>query len=142
MVTLDISQEVSAPGETPVGNPNPNVATRSAKTAVVVASGDSIVLGGLIRETGSRSTTGLPLLSKIPILGAFRHADASPQRTELVLMITPRIVSDTAQAREVTDELRRKLPSLEASCSDATATRRRFRPAAPPAQNAVGRFER
>ena len=60
------------------------------------------------------SSSGLPLLSKIPVLGAlFGHQDVTKDRTELILMITPRIVSDTAQAREVTDELRRKLPALE-----------------------------
>ena len=114
MVTLDISQEVSAPGDTPAGNPNPNVATRSAKTAVVVASGDSIVLGGLIRENSTRSTSGLPLLSKIPILGGiFGSQTLSLERTELVMMVTPKIVNDVAQARQVTEELRQKLPTLE-----------------------------
>lgn len=114
MVTLDISQEVSAPGDTPTGNPNPNVATRSAKTAVVVASGDSIVLGGLIRENSSRSTSGLPLLSKIPILGGiFGSQTLSLERTELVMMVTPKIVNDVSQARQVTEELRLKLPTLE-----------------------------
>ena len=114
MVTLDISQEVSAPGDTPTGNPNPNVATRSAKTAVVVASGDSIVLGGLIRENSSRSTSGLPLLSKIPILGGiFGSQTLSLERTELVMVVTPKIVNDVSQARQVTEELRLKLPSLE-----------------------------
>ncbi len=114
MVTLDINQEVSAPGETPPGNPNPNVNTRSAKTSVVVASGDSIVIGGLIRENSSRSTSGLPLLSKIPILGGIFGAQTLRlERTELVMMVTPKIVNDVSQARQVTEELRLKLPSLE-----------------------------
>jgi general secretion pathway protein D len=90
------------------------VNSRSAQTTVVVASGESIVLGGLIREDNGRGTAGIPLLSKIPILGAaFGTQSFNRKRTELVLIITPRIVSDTAQAREVTDELRRKLPALE-----------------------------
>jgi general secretion pathway protein D len=72
------------------------------------------VLGGLISEDKGRTSTGVPLLSKIPILGAaFGQQGFSRQRTELILVITPRIVSDTAQAREVTDELRKKLPTLE-----------------------------
>jgi general secretion pathway protein D len=83
-------------------------------TSVVVASGDSIVLGGLIREDGGNSSTGVPLLSKIPILGAaFGSQSYSKRRTELVLIITPRVVSDNKQALEVTEELRRKLPALE-----------------------------
>jgi general secretion pathway protein D len=113
LVTLDINQEVSVPGDTPPGNPNPNVNARSAQTTVVVASGETIVLGGLIQENNQRTTTGLPLLSKIPILGAaFGSQTFTKSRTELILVITPHIVSDAAQAREATEELRRKMPSL------------------------------
>jgi len=116
LVTLEVNQEVSSadPGSITTTNPNPDVFSRSAQTSVVVASGESIVLGGLISEDRSRSSSGVPLLSKIPILGAaFGQQTFNRQRTELVLVITPRIVSDTAQAREVTDELRKKLPTLE-----------------------------
>lgn len=114
MVTLDINQEVSEAGEAPANNPNPNVATRSAKTSVVVASGESIVLGGLIRENNRRTSAGLPLLSKIPIIGgAFGFQEMRLARTELVMVVTPKIVSDPSQARQVTEELRQKLPSLE-----------------------------
>ena len=116
LVTLEVNQEVSVPdpGSTSANNPNPSVNSRSAQTTVVVASGESIVLGGLIREDNGRATAGLPLLSKIPILGAaFGTQSFTKRRTELVLIITPRIVSDTTQAREVTEEFRRKLPGLE-----------------------------
>ncbi len=116
MVTLEINQEVSQPKASAFGGTgaNPDVSTRNAKTSVVVANGESIVMGGLIRENTVTTSSGLPLLSKIPVLGAlFGHQDITKDRTELMLMITPRIVSDTSQAREVTDELRRKLPTLE-----------------------------
>ncbi len=114
LVTLEVNQEVSVPGETPAGNPNPNVNSRSAQTTVVVGSGETVVLGGLISEDNGRSTRGLPFLSKIPILGAaFGTQSFRRSRTELVLVITPRIISDTTQAREATQEIRRKLPSLE-----------------------------
>jgi general secretion pathway protein D len=116
LVTLDVNQEVSVPdpNSTSTANPNPTVNSRSAQTTVVVASGEAIVLGGLIREDNTRGTAGIPLLSKIPILGAaFGTQSIGRKRTELVLVITPRIVSDTAQAREVTEELRRKVPALE-----------------------------
>jgi general secretion pathway protein D len=124
MVTLEINQEVSqAKAPTGAGNPNPDVGTRSAKTSVAVASGESIVLGGLIREENTRTSSGVPLLSKIPVLGAlfgFQTLDMS--RTELVMVVTPKIVSDTAQARQVTEELRRKLPSLEGMLPKSPAT--------------------
>jgi general secretion pathway protein D len=116
LVTLEVNQEVSSPDFTTVNavNPNPTVNSRSAQTTVVVGSGESIVLAGLIREDSGRSSVGVPLLSKIPILGAaFGSQSTTRNRTELVLVITPRIVSDTAQARQATEELRRKLPALE-----------------------------
>ena len=123
MVTLEINQEVSEPGVAAAGNPNPDVATRNAKTSVQVASGESIALGGLIRENRLRQNSGIPLLSKIPVLGAlFGSQHFSRTRTELVLVVTPKIVSDTSQARDVTDELRRKLPSLEGLLPKAPKT--------------------
>jgi general secretion pathway protein D len=115
LVTLEVNQEVSSADPTTIteANPNPNVNSRSAQTTVVVASGETIVLGGLIREDNQRGTSGLPLLSKIPILGAaFGSQNFSAKRTELILVITPHIVSDATQAREATEELRRKMPSL------------------------------
>jgi len=116
MVTLELNQEVSDadPASITNLNPNPTVATRNAKTSVQVASGESVVLGGLIQENSGRTSSGIPLLSKIPILGAvFGTQHVTRTRTELVLMVTPKIVSDTVQARQVTEELRQKLPSLE-----------------------------
>jgi general secretion pathway protein D len=114
LVTLEVNQEVSeALPITVVGNPNPDVLTRNAKTSVVVASGESIVLAGLIRENNKRGSSGLPLLSKIPIIGAvFGSQSVDTTRTELVLIITPKIVNNPQQARDVTDEFRKKLPSL------------------------------
>jgi general secretion pathway protein D len=114
LVTLEVNQEVSAPSSTPtVINPNPDISTRSAKTSVVVASGESIALGGLIREVVTYDSTGIPLLSKIPLIGAaFGTQSFNRERTELVLVITPKIISDPAQAREATEELKQRLPSL------------------------------
>jgi general secretion pathway protein D len=117
LVTLEVNQEVSVPDTTVAttpANPNPNVNSRSAQTTVVVASGDSIVLGGLIREDNNTGSQGIPLLSKIPVLGVlFGTQSLIKKRTELVLIITPRIISDSVQAREATMELRKKLPALE-----------------------------
>ncbi len=117
LVTLEVNQEVSQPKPGTGGtasNPNPDVTTRNAKTSLVVASGESIVLAGLIRESTGRSSSGLPLLSKIPIIGAaFGSQHLTRDRTELVLLITPKIVSDSSQARQVTEELRGKLPLLK-----------------------------
>jgi general secretion pathway protein D len=122
LVTLDVNQEVSVPAnDATAANPNPTVNSRSAQTTVVVASGESIVLGGLIREDSGRGSAGVPLLSKIPVLGAlFGVQTIRRNRTELILVITPRIVSDSAQAREVTEEFRRKLPGLQGVLPERT----------------------
>jgi general secretion pathway protein D len=115
LVTLEVNQEVSEANKSSITptNPNPDVQTRNAKTSVVVASGESIVLGGLIREVKSYDSTGIPLLSKIPLVGAlFGSQNYHRLRTELLLVITPKIVNDPVQAREVTQELRQKLPAL------------------------------
>ena len=115
LVTLEMNQEVSQADKSTVtlANPNPDVNTRNIKTSVVVASGETIALGGLIREITGYSSTGIPLLSKIPLIGAaFGSQTYSRERTELVLVITPKIVNDPAQAREATQELREQLPSL------------------------------
>jgi general secretion pathway protein D len=118
LVTLEVNQEVSEANKSSITatNPNPDVSTRNAKTSVVVASGESIALGGLIRENRTFDSTGIPLLSKIPIIGAaFGHQNYNRTRTELLLVITPKIVNDPAQARQVTDELRERMPSLRGS---------------------------
>jgi general secretion pathway protein D len=115
MVTLDIEQEVSAPTSAPtVANPNPDIGTRNAKTSVAIASGESVALAGLIQESLTTGTKGVPLISKIPVLGAlFGSQTFHRDRTELVLIVTPKIVSNPLQARDVTEELRAKMPSLE-----------------------------
>jgi general secretion pathway protein D len=115
LVTLEVNQEVSEPVSSgTTANPNPDVATRNAKTSVVVASGESIVLAGLIRENRRRQSDGIPLLSKIPLIGAaFGTQTFNRDRTELVLIITPKIISESLQAREATEELRSKLPLLK-----------------------------
>ena len=93
---------------------NPNINTRSAQTSVIVNSGEPMILGGLIQENKTLSSSGIPLLSKIPLIGAaFGSQHISSTRTELVIMITPRVVANSAQAQDVTNELRRKLPALE-----------------------------
>jgi len=112
-----------ASGKFGASGSNPDVSTRNAKTSVVVANGESIVMAGLIKENSTLTSSGLPLISKIPVIGAlFGHQDVTKDRTELILMITPKIVSDSSQAREVTDELRHKLPALEGMLPKAPAT--------------------
>jgi general secretion pathway protein D len=113
-VTLEVNQEVSVPQPSTVPGANPDISQRTATTSVVVASGESIVLGGLIREDNTRSTSGIPLLSKIPVLGAaFGTQNIVKRRTELILLIRPVVVSNARNAADATEELRRRMPALE-----------------------------
>ncbi len=110
-VTLDVNQEVSSPTST---SANPTIATRKAQTVVTVSSGETMVLAGLIQDVNRTGTSGVPLLSKIPLIGGlFGTQSLSKSRTELVLLITPTVVTNSDDARAVTEEIRRKLPTLE-----------------------------
>jgi general secretion pathway protein D len=73
-----------------------------------------MVLAGLIQNDRGSGSYGVPLLSKIPIIGGlFGTQTFRNNRTELVVLITPTVVSNGDEARAVTDELRKKLPALE-----------------------------
>jgi len=115
LVTMEVQQEVSnvAPG-TASGSLTPTIQTRKISSTVAVQSGQTVVLGGLIRENKNRSQSGLPVLYKIPILGAlFGTTRNEHRRTELVVLITPRAVNDARDAEAVTNEFRRKMKSLQ-----------------------------
>ena len=115
LVTLEISQEVSdvQDGVTTTGLNSPTINKRSAQTTVAVQSGDTMVLGGLIKDDKNAGSSGLPLLSDIPVVGALFGAKSDTStRRELIITITPRVVNDNQQAREVTAEFRKKLTGM------------------------------
>lgn len=114
IATLEIEQEVSSPKNTSTSQINaPTISQRRLKTVVSVPNGDTLALGGLIQETKNNGRDGLPVLSDIPILGALAsNTNKTMQRTELLVLLTPTIVHDADEAREVTDELRQRLHSL------------------------------
>ena len=112
MVTMEINQEVSTVGDAPVGA-NPPINRRAVQSTVVVKSGEMMMLGGLIQDQTNKSAGGLPFLSQIPVVGGlFGTQKLTDNRTELVIMITPRVVTSSVQAREVTEEFRKKITGL------------------------------
>ncbi len=115
-VTLDLNQEISTPGDPATPGANPPITTRKAKTVVNVASGETMVLAGLIQNTSGSGSSGVPLLSKIPILGGlFGTQSMSKNRTELVILITPVVINNSDDSRAVMEELRKKLPALQSA---------------------------
>ncbi|MBR9828641.1 MAG: type II secretion system secretin GspD [Oceanospirillales bacterium] len=116
MVVLDITQEVNDVAEetTSSGIDSPTIIQRRINTSVAVQSGETLVLGGLIKENKTNGGEGVPYLRHVPVLGwAFGSRGKSINRTELVVMITPTAVTDTADARAVTREYQNKLRGLE-----------------------------
>lgn len=111
LVNLDITQEFSVPtGTNPALANSPTVSKRSAKTQVTVQSGETMVLGGMISERSSNDSAGLPLLSSIPVLGGlFGKTDRKTSKTELIVLITPRVAHNMGQAKTISDELQRKM---------------------------------
>jgi general secretion pathway protein D len=111
LVTLDIEQEVSDVVPTTTSSINsPTFQQRRLQTTVVVQDGETISLAGLISEKRFRENSGIPLLQEIPILGAlFSTRNNSNARTELLILLTPRVLHDQRDARALTEELRRKL---------------------------------
>ncbi|MDH5748311.1 MAG: type II secretion system secretin GspD, partial [Rhodospirillales bacterium] len=115
LVVLDIMQEVSdAISTTTSGIDSPTIQRRRVQSTVAVQSGETIALGGLIKDTDTVSDKGIPLFKEIPILGhLFKTQSDTVVRTELLILLTPRVVRDRSETRQVTDELRRRLPSLK-----------------------------
>lgn len=126
MVTLEVSQEVSAPGEAPEGT-NPPILQRTVESTVAVQTGESIALGGLIRENRLTSHDGIPVLKDLPLLGTlFGTKGEQSTRTELIVTITPTVIEDQYKALETTRELRALMKS--ASDLEQTANRLARRP--------------
>jgi len=118
LVVLDIIQEVSdvvvRPGVTATTTTvTPTISQRRIASTVAINSGETVALGGLIRDNKTNSVSGIPLLSDIPIIGnLFKTTTDSVQRTELLVLLTPRVVRDRQDARTVTEELRSRLRAL------------------------------
>jgi general secretion pathway protein D len=113
-VTIDIAQEVSdVAATTTSGIDSPTIQQRKFATTVAVADGETIVLGGLIRESTSRSRGGVPVLSRVPGLGGlFGSRNRDRRRTELIVLLTPRVIRSEDESRQTMDELRRQFEGL------------------------------
>jgi len=116
-VVLDLEQEVSSAGEVQqvgqTGNLFPTFNTTKTKTSIVVPNEQGIVIGGIMEEDGSKSYQGIPLLSKIPILGAlFRYNVRSVSKKELLIIITPFVLADRSEADIITKKFIQQLVEL------------------------------
>jgi general secretion pathway protein D len=116
LVTLEISIEDSKVETTSLGSLSnvPVFRKKTAKTTLSIMEGQTIVIGGLIEESKNVVKSGVPLLSKIPLLGAlFGYQTYDKARTELILMMTPHVISDLFQSNVVTQEFREKVETIK-----------------------------
>ena len=118
-VTLQVRQEVSSPGPPPTaGIQSPTINIRSVDTQVTVRNGQTIAIGGIISETRGNSRNRVPLLGSIPGLGLlFGTTSRKSDRTELIALITPRVIEDIEQAADLTEELKSTLKGLKKELS-------------------------
>jgi general secretion pathway protein D len=114
IVTMVINQNVSDPQQTTTSNiQSPSFATKSINTQVTVQDGDTIAIGGMIAETSTASSAGIPVLNRIPVFGAlFGTRGYSKERTELIIFLTPHVIYDSNQMLDATDELRARIKVL------------------------------
>jgi general secretion pathway protein D len=132
LVTLDVQVEVSDPGTPAQVGDAPPLNTRSIQTMINVQTGQTMVMGGLIGESKANTSNGLPLLSRIPIIGGlFGSQQLTNNRTELVMFITPRVVESELDLKNVVDDLRRRMERLDDSFN---VFKKILNPAAPATQ--------
>jgi len=114
MVFLDIVQEISAPVGNADANGNYRISTRRLKTEAVAQDGDTVILAGLINDSAEHSSSGLPWLSRLPVIGGlFGSKGTRSERSETIVLITARIVPNAREAREFTDEYSRRFRAME-----------------------------
>ena len=115
MVFLDIVQEVSSAGAPLRPNSqNVTINTRKLKTEAAVQSGETVLLAGLISDSVTRGSTGFPGLSRIPVIGGlFGTQGSKSERRETIILLTPTLVRNPQEARNLTDEYSRRFRAME-----------------------------
>jgi general secretion pathway protein D len=110
-----INQQVSAPEAPPLGVSasvqSSSFSNRSVSTQITVQDGDTVAIGGIIMEKYAESAGGIPILYRIPVIGPilFGSKSITSSRTELIIFLTPRVIYDTNQMVDATDEIRNGL---------------------------------
>ena len=98
-VVLDIEQEISNVAAGSAASLTPTISQRKVKSSIAVASGQTVLLAGLISETQNRRRSGIPILDQIPGVGdVFTQNNKGLQRTELIIFIRPQIIRDSVDA--------------------------------------------
>ena len=118
LVVMDIYQEASEPGPSSTavninGTSVPTINQRQASATVAVKDRDTIILGGMISTTQSKTKSGVPYLKDIPLLGnLFRSSANTEERVELIVLLRPTVLPTPEAAATVASAERRNLPGV------------------------------
>lgn len=113
MVTMEIEQEVSNVASGSASSLTPTISTRSLSTTVSIRSGQTVILGGLIDESRDSGRDGIPGVDRIPLIGdLLSQTSITTTRTELLIFLTPRVITSDDEAAAVTNEIRQRMELL------------------------------
>jgi len=114
LVAMDVNQEVSkAVINTISGIESPSITNRKAETSLVVQDGQTIIIGGLIIDETSEVKSGVPFLSSIPLIGyLFGTTTTTDNKIELILLLTPHVITNFEEVDLITDEFKSKVDNL------------------------------
>ena len=116
LVNLQILAEVSQKRSEPVkvgSDSFPAFDTRQAETTAVVHDGETLAIGGIITDSKSRTRSGVPYLMDLPVIGRFFSTTSDEiDRTELIMLITPKVIRNRDEARSVTEDFKSVLLTL------------------------------
>lgn len=131
-VALDLFQEVSDAVQTSSSTINsPTIQLRRLQSTITARNGDTVALGGLMRDRVQRSRSGIPILVDLPWVGPlFGTRTQENIRTELLVLLSPRVVEEAFDTGALVDELRGRLGSLAPDVADTLQPRGRLRPPA------------
>ena len=115
LVSMDIEQEVSKAQPIVAGGiQSPTITNRKAQTSLVVQNATTIVIGGLIGQESSKTVSGIPFLSGIPLLGYFfSDTKSSKTKAELIIIITPHVVTNINEAEIISQDFRDKVGQIK-----------------------------
>jgi len=122
LVYMDIQQDVSRPGARDPDistSGNPPINNKTVTSQVAVQSGQTVFLGGLISEQDALGRSGVPFLSRVPLIGPlFGSRTKASFRTETLVMITPTVVESAIDLKEISESMEKefsKVPPLKIS---------------------------
>ncbi|WP_373786020.1 type II secretion system protein GspD, partial [Delftia acidovorans] len=113
MVSMTVDQSVTDVGDKDLVTNQRSFLQRQLSSRVAVRSGESIVMGGLIQESNTSGRGGIPVLHELPVVGnLFGSTTNEGRRTELLVIITPKVVRSDVDVKQVSEDLRTQMSGL------------------------------